>query len=385
MTADASPAARPCALHEPPLAQGCGDCLRHTVWRAERLTSPLPSEPPRTFVTETHEVVELRVERNAAGVRVLRAARETKAQARIVAALAAARDVAKAVLKGSTAEVRSDKGNYSFKYAGSDHVVAVARDALHESGIAVTRVEYLHREHTGTARGVLDSLFRVAHTSGEFFEVTFEDWPVLMGAGRTMDVALRIALTGSVGYFLRDLLLLPRLPEDDPEHGGLDEREDGRAPRRGQPRTDTTGAESVRERRSARGNEVLRRLDSVRNLDDLAERQAWWRKEKGDNAAGAAARFTAPDVRAIDERFGELTQRLTGGPQAPPLDDGAPWNGPDDAADDVTEEEPPPPAREAPPPAAARPAPPVPARSESPPPARAARRGGRGSALPGMQ
>lgn len=117
-----------------------------------------------------------------------------------------------------------------YRYASAEAIIAEAKEALALAGIAVVPLSssLLHDDAQWTAVGisaVLSSTWRVLHgESGEHVDMASQ-WPVVPEKGRPPDKATAAARTASLGYFLRDLLQLPRVEEDT----GLDDsdRHDG--------------------------------------------------------------------------------------------------------------------------------------------------------------
>lgn len=122
-----------------------------------------------------------------------------------------------------------EKGNRSgqgYKYASAENMISEARVALNSSGLALLRVS----SHVAWGDTSADGKTRVGsvfcdyllvHTSGESLALSSET-PAIVQAGRPDDKAVATALTYSLGYFLRDLLLLPRVEEgtDVDQRGG---------------------------------------------------------------------------------------------------------------------------------------------------------------------
>lgn len=106
---------------------------------------------------------------------------------------------------------------HRYHYASAEAIIAQAKDALAESGLALLPVEQtlsgFARE--GEGRFELVRRFCLLHSSGEWMPISCA-WPVCPEKGRPLDKATAIAATLSLSYLLRDLLLMPRVdPEDD--------------------------------------------------------------------------------------------------------------------------------------------------------------------------
>ena len=125
---------------------------------------------------------------------------------KVAAALLVAQRSLKNVAKGS------ENKFHNYKYAGAEDVLTEARSHLHEAGLMVLRDSAKVIEDEGTP--VLHSVFLVVHESGEAI-VLDQEFPVVPGNGRPMDKAVAASLTTSMSYFLRDLLLIPRVDGEE--------------------------------------------------------------------------------------------------------------------------------------------------------------------------
>ena len=106
-------------------------------------------------------------------------------------------------------ESRNEFAN--FNYASSDAVVAQCRKALHDAGLVARRESYV------VDQNMVSQIFVVSHPkSGERLE-NRSMVPIVEAKGRPADKALFGALTSSLNYWLRDLLLLPRFDEAEVE------------------------------------------------------------------------------------------------------------------------------------------------------------------------
>ena len=129
----------------------------------------------------------------------------------LAAALIEARRQCRAVEKDSTNTF------HKYKYASSEAIIEEAKAALDSSGIAVIPVELSVNGHTkeGEDRFELSRKFLLEHVSGEQ-RLCACNWPICPEKGRPLDKATAIADTLSLAYFLRDLLMMPRVdPSDD--------------------------------------------------------------------------------------------------------------------------------------------------------------------------
>lgn len=130
--------------------------------------------------------------------------------------------------------VEKDSKNqyHQYKYASAEAIIEEAREALSHAGIAASQTGWRVVESNDPAKCaklIVDYL--VEHdASGEKRTCTTET-SIVPEKGRPQDKAEATALTYSLGYFLRGLLLLPRVEEGSQ----VDERRDSPAtrPRKG--------------------------------------------------------------------------------------------------------------------------------------------------------
>ena len=132
--------------------------------------------------------------------------------------LSAALLAAQRALPSVTKDAKNSFHHYS--YVSAEGMIGACREVLHGAGLAVRRAGW---KFDGTPEGgIVTSTFILTHAaSGETAndEVT---WPAIPEKGRPIDKALAGALTSSLGYYLRDLLLVPR--EDEAEMDRRDDR-----------------------------------------------------------------------------------------------------------------------------------------------------------------
>jgi len=123
----------------------------------------------------------------------------------IAGALLEAQRSAEAVTKSSKNK------HHGFNYASAESMIAGCRDHLHTACLAVYGGDQEVVE-VGSAF-VLRASYVVSHESGA--SVLYQrDLVFEAGKGRPLDKALLGAATESLGYFLRDLLLIPRQEVD---------------------------------------------------------------------------------------------------------------------------------------------------------------------------
>lgn len=132
-----------------------------------------------------------------------------ESKAEIYTALIKAQSVAQAVEKGSS------NAFHKYKYASAESMIGEAREALSAAGLALMTVHWFIREER------MNVGYALVHGSGQMLEFQTST-AIIPDKGRPMDKAEATALTYNLGYFLRGLLLLPRVePGTQP-----DERDD---------------------------------------------------------------------------------------------------------------------------------------------------------------
>lgn len=110
-----------------------------------------------------------------------------------------------------------------YKYTSSEHLVSVARRVLIENGLVVGRRNWSFEGVTNDSEllKVKSRLFVSHPESGESFD---EDvvFPAIVRKGTAADKAICASLSTSLAYWLRDILLLPRMDEAE----SMDRRND---------------------------------------------------------------------------------------------------------------------------------------------------------------
>lgn len=126
--------------------------------------------------------------------------------------------------------VQKDKKNefHRYNYVSTEALILEAQGSLHAHGLALhpAMTELVTITASGSAvvppeKGqafvtepytviVLRRTWRLTHASGEYMEWG-QDWPIVPERGRPLDKATAAADTASLGYTLRDLLLLARV------------------------------------------------------------------------------------------------------------------------------------------------------------------------------
>jgi|GEM_PF-2209178 len=109
---------------------------------------------------------------------------------------------------------------HHYSYVSAEAMIGACRDALHGAGLTVRRAGW---KYDGSPEGgIVNSTFVLTHGStGESVSDEIA-WICVPEKGKPIDKAMAGALTSSLGYYLRDLLLVPR--EDESEMDRRDDR-----------------------------------------------------------------------------------------------------------------------------------------------------------------
>jgi hypothetical protein len=109
---------------------------------------------------------------------------------------------------------------HHYAYVSAEAMIGACRDALHGAGLTVRRAGW---KFDGSVEGgIVNSTFVLTHgPTGESVSDEIA-WICVPEKGRPIDKAMAGALTSSLGYYLRDLLLVPR--EDESEMDRRDDR-----------------------------------------------------------------------------------------------------------------------------------------------------------------
>lgn len=144
---------------------------------------------------------------------------------KFAAALVAAQGKMKALVK--------DKASYVAKFVSTERVIQESKEVLSECGLAVVAVgsqmdkgelvDVENKEGMIVQRPswTLRTTFHVVHESGFYQPMSF-DMAVIPEKGKPLDKAVASASTFSWGYFLRGLLMIPRVGSEQE----VDERDD---------------------------------------------------------------------------------------------------------------------------------------------------------------
>ena len=142
------------------------------------------------------------------------------AKALLPAALVKAQREVQVALKASKNDF------HKYRYASAEEVLTVARDALNDNGLSLSPLsENIVPMPAGVTDGaapcLLHARYILEHEGGES-RVIETHVPIVPEKGRPLDKALFGARTESLGYVLRDLLLIPRV--DAPDVSGRADR-----------------------------------------------------------------------------------------------------------------------------------------------------------------
>lgn len=132
-------------------------------------------------------------------------------------------NIASALLKAQQAieSVKKDATNsfHRYNYTSAEEMIGACRKALHDHGLVATRATWVIDKEIGEFGAVISTMTLMHAESGERIDAPIT-WPIVPEKGRPMDKAIAAALTSSLSYWLRDLLMLPR------EEEGMDKRDD---------------------------------------------------------------------------------------------------------------------------------------------------------------
>lgn len=131
-----------------------------------------------------------------------------------------------ALLQAQKAVQSIEKDAYNkfagYWYTSAEKMVEECRKALHDAGLTVSRRSWAVRNDPALpSMPILVSQMILTHPASGDDQRSIIEYPVCEGKGKPMDKALSGALTTSLAYWLRDLLLIPRFEEEvDKDSGG---------------------------------------------------------------------------------------------------------------------------------------------------------------------
>ena len=111
-------------------------------------------------------------------------------------------------------------GSYGYAYTSSETMIAACREVLHGAGLTLRRAGWKF-DGTPEGGGLVTSQFILTHAGTGESVADEVAWVAVPRGQQPIDKAVAGALTASLGYYLRDLLLVPR--EDENE---MDKRDD---------------------------------------------------------------------------------------------------------------------------------------------------------------
>lgn len=167
-------------------------------------------------------------------------------------------------------EVEKDSRNEfgGFNYASAEAIISAARNALLDAGLIAYRETWRFGEAIDPQTSNLRMFFCLTHAdSGESarFEV---QWPAIPGKGRPLDKAVAAALTSGWSYWLRDLLLIPRVEES------MDDRDDSQYTPPEPASEDQIGKINALIESTGTNSEQLANYYKVGSIDQLNREQA---------------------------------------------------------------------------------------------------------------
>jgi hypothetical protein len=99
-----------------------------------------------------------------------------------------------------------------YDYTSAEALIGGCRKALHDAGVVVTR--RMWNTVMTTTPPFVQMEFVVSHPASGETQIDRIDWPAIEQKGRPLDKAVGGALTSAMGYYLRDLLAVPRADGD---------------------------------------------------------------------------------------------------------------------------------------------------------------------------
>jgi hypothetical protein len=118
--------------------------------------------------------------------------------------------VAQRAISGIANDARNSHQNYD--YTSAEALIGGCRKALHDAGVVVTR--RMWNTVMTTTPPFVQMEFVVSHPASGETQIDRIDWPAIEQKGRPLDKAVGGALTSAMGYYLRDLLAVPRADGD---------------------------------------------------------------------------------------------------------------------------------------------------------------------------
>ena len=111
--------------------------------------------------------------------------------------------------------------HHRYEYVSAEQMIGAARSALHSAELSLVRTAWHFIDGNDARPSLVLCDYTLLHSSGERMDFAGLPWPVIEQNGRPLDKALAGALTTSLSYFLRDLLLIPKVDGEE-----VDKRDD---------------------------------------------------------------------------------------------------------------------------------------------------------------
>lgn len=222
---------------------------------------------------------------------------ENETPAKLFVALIAAQKSIQGVVK------TGKNTHQKYAYATTESMIRECREALHGQGLTLITTASTILDSTpptvepewvkklGNGReGIATMLaalhpthlakeYLLVHESGEVASLR-QQWPIFVENGRGPDKAVAAALTASLGYFLRDLLLIPRVNSEDE----LDSDATFKAKQAEEAAKQAAPKKKAATKKKSYGAEKDAALDEVRDRMKLL-------RLKPDDVAGWAAKY----------------------------------------------------------------------------------------------
>ena len=134
--------------------------------------------------------------------------------------MAAALLMAQSEMRGVAKDARVEYGK-GYDYVSAEQMISAARAALHAAQLSLVRTGWQFLDGSDARPPLVLCDYTLTHVTGEQMQFASLPWPIIEQNGRPLDKALSGALTTSLAYFLRDLLLIPKVDGEE-----VDRRDD---------------------------------------------------------------------------------------------------------------------------------------------------------------
>ena len=206
---------------------------------------------------------------------------------------------------------------HKYRYASAEEVLTVARDALNDNGLSLSPLsENIVPMPAGVTDGaapcLLHARYILEHEDGES-RIIETHVPIVPEKGRPLDKALFGARTESLGYVLRDLLLIPRV--DAPDVSGRADRGE-RPQRQEQPRSAVTAP--------TLDKAIDEAVAMTRGATDTDQKREAWKRATAHVGAWCKANGkTKEEIDAAILSLGERAKKAASNGNAPAAHGGA--------------------------------------------------------------